>query len=367
MLTIIGARPQFVKAAVISREISQLRKSGIEITEVILHTGQHFDENMSDIFFSEMEIPMPNYRFNFGGLPHAAMTGRMMEEIEKIILKEKPDWVLVYGDTNSTLAGALASVKLHIPIAHVEAGLRSWNKEMPEEVNRITTDHISSILFAPTHQSVINLLREGISEEKISRTGDVMYDAALFYKEMIESSSYRFQNYLNKKFVLVTVHRAENTDRLSRMSALVKSLIKVSESLPVVFPLHPRTEKALKGFGLYDVLNDVVELVPPLGYLDMVALEISSTIIVTDSGGVQKEAYFFQKPCITLRKETEWVELVDAGVNQLIDPENESLITAAILGALVAKVNFPVGLYGDGRAAKHIVSTMLSFSNELKH
>lgn len=353
ILTIIGARPQFIKAATISRVI----KKTPNVEEVIVHTGQHFDKNMSDVFFDEMDIPKPDYKLNISSLGHGAMTGRMLEEIEAVLLKEKPDWVLVYGDTNSTLAGALAASKLHIKVAHVEAGLRSFNFKMPEEQNRILTDRVSSILFTPTNTAVDNLQREGYEEigTPIVTVGDVMYDAALFYKERASKPSWFSELELNDEFILATIHRAENTDSPERLVAIVDALNEIAKTTPVVMPLHPRTKNKLKELNLS--LN--VTIVEPVGYLDMVYLLENCSFVASDSGGVQKEAYFFNKPCLVLRDETEWVELVEHGTNTICGADKSIILSAA--QKLSSDLDFSVQFYGDGSAAEKVVDSLVSF------
>ncbi|WP_059360512.1 non-hydrolyzing UDP-N-acetylglucosamine 2-epimerase [Parachlamydia acanthamoebae] len=351
--TIIGARPQFIKAAALSRAISEHD----HIQEILIHTGQHYDRNMSDVFFSEMGIPTPTYQLGVGGCSQGAMTGRMLEKIEEILLQEKPDWVLVFGDTNSTLAGALAAVKLHIPVAHVEAGLRSFNRKMPEEINRILTDHCSNLLFTPTTYATQQLKREGVSEEKIIQAGDVMYDTALFYLEKSHQTS-TILNRLNlqsKQFVLATIHRAENTDDPDRLREIFLGLSAIGRRTSVVVPLHPRTQQALQKLALLDSIKQHVTLVDPVGYLDMTQLENHARLILTDSGGVQKEAYFFKVPCLTLREETEWVELVDYGFNRLV-PIQARAIEEQYDAHSSMNPDWNVSLYGNGEAAKAIVS-----------
>ena len=348
ILTIVGARPQFVKAATISRQVA----NDPEVEEVLVHTGQHFDANMSEIFFSEMEIPQPKYNLDINDLGHGAMTGRMLEGIEKIILEEKPDVVLVYGDTNSTIAGALAARKLHVKVGHVEAGLRSFNMAMPEEVNRILTDRISDFLFCPTDTAVNNLDREGydLLDSEVLRTGDVMYDAALFYALRSAELSTVINEIPHKEFALCTLHRAENTDDPERLSAFVKSLNEIHKRLPIVCPLHPRTRKKLAEQGL----ELDVHIVDPVGYFDMVELLKHCQLVLTDSGGLQKEAFFFKKPCITMRDQTEWVELVENGFNVLAAPNQESML-AAFDTMTTKSINFDMDLYGDGNAAGFIL------------
>lgn len=311
IFTVVGARPQFIKAAVVSRDIAKLNG----LSEVLVHTGQHYDSNMSDVFFQELDIPMPNHHLGIGGGTHGQNTGRMLEKLEELMKAERPDWILVYGDTDSTLAGALAASKLHIPIAHVEAGLRSFNRRMPEEINRVLTDHVSSVLFAPTETSLRNLVNEGISSRSVQVVGDVMYDAALFYKDRAKRpNDTMFDKWTATEFDLCTVHRAENTDNIERMKGILNGL--ASGPCPVVLPLHPRTRARLLQMGLLMPKN--VHVIDPVGYLEMVWLEMNCRQIITDSGGVQKEAYFHKKPCITMRDETEWTELLEIGVNRLV-------------------------------------------------
>ena len=354
IVSVVGARPQFVKAAVVSRALQQRP----EVQEVLLHTGQHYDKNMSQVFFEELEIPQPEYNLGIGGGTHGQNTGRMIEAIEAVLLQERPDWVLVYGDTDSTLAGALAAVKLHIPIAHVEAGLRSFNRRMPEEINRVLTDHAADLLFAPTQTAVANLQREGIPAKRIAMVGDVMYDAALYYATKAEQRS-RILSALGlapRGYILATVHRAENTDDPERLRTIVASLERVTRELPVVLPLHPRTRKALKTHNLWKDVQGV-RLIDPVGYLDMVMLEKYARLIVTDSGGVQKEAFFHKVPCVTLRTETEWVELVESGWNIVIAPTDEHLLCQTILSRLNAKGS-NTALYGDGYAVEKILQRL---------
>jgi len=355
ILTVIGARPQFIKAAAVSREI----KKHNNISEIIVHTGQHFDKAMSDIFFEEMDIPKPNYNLDVNGLTHGAMTGQMMEKLDPIIAKEEPDAILVYGDTNSTLAGALCGAKLHVPVAHVEAGLRSFNNKMPEEINRILVDRMSSILFCPTETAINNLNSEGYSKfgSKIVRSGDVMLDAALFYaKKSVEKSKIvKTLGLESDSYILATIHRAENTNDLERLNSIVKALNTISEHKRVVLPLHPRTKKIVENEKIV-IKADVID---PVGYFDMLELIKNSSMIMTDSGGLQKEAYFFKKRCVTLRDETEWVELVKAGVNSVVGSDADKIITA--FDEAVNKVFEGVeNLYGDGRASKTIVDQLLS-------
>lgn len=311
--TIIGARPQFIKAAVVSRAFREQRP---DVREVLIHTGQHYDANMSEVFFEELDIPRPDYNLGIGGGTHGRNTGRMIEGIEAVLLEEQPDWVLVYGDTDSTLAGALAAVKLHVPVAHVEAGLRSFNRRMPEEINRVLTDHAANLLFTPTETATRNLADEGIRGEKVQQVGDVMYDAALYYAERAEQRSLILERLglRAKEYILATVHRAENTDDPERIRNILEGFAGAPH--PVVWPLHPRTRQRLEAFGL--ALPETVRVIDPVGYLDMVMLERHAALIATDSGGVQKEAYFYSTPCLTLREETEWVGLIETGANRLV-------------------------------------------------
>lgn len=356
MLTVIGARPQFIKAATVSR-VFQLAPGVIH--EILVHTGQHFDDNMSDVFFRELEIPSPDYNLGIGSAGHGTQTGRMLEALEQVMTFEKPDWVMVYGDTNSTLAGALASVKLHIPVAHVEAGLRSFNRRMPEEVNRVLTDHASEILFAPTQTAVQNLDAEGIRGGNVHLVGDVMYDAALFYGLRADRTSVIIEQLglSSKNYGLVTIHRAENTDAPQRLKAIVDGIVRIGGDVPLVMPLHPRTRAALQTYGMLEQLASGVRLLPPVGYLDMVLLEKHASFIVTDSGGVQKEAFFYEVPCATLREETEWVELVQLGWNRLVPPRSASEVFEGV-SSVIGRRGQDAKPYGDGTTAKRIAQTL---------
>lgn len=355
IITVIGARPQFIKAATVSAAFAKN-----QISEVLLHTGQHYDSNMSDVFFEELGIPTPQYHLGVGSGAHGAQTGKMLEAIETVLLKEKPDWVLVYGDTNSTLAGALAASKLHIPVAHVEAGLRSFNRKMPEEINRVVTDHLSSLLFPPTQLAVQHLANEGITGAKVHMVGDVMYDAALYFgkRAINQSQVLATLGVEPKQYILTTIHRAENTDDPARLGAIAKGLIDLSHRYPVVWPVHPRTKGVLQSMGLLEELSKHLILSDPAGYLDMVMLEKQAMLIVTDSGGVQKEAFFHRVPCITLRTETEWVELVEMGWNQLVDPSQGFDLLNAAQSSLKAKPRSDLQPYGHGNAAERIVQAM---------
>jgi len=358
IISIVGARPQFIKAAAVSRVLRKTQG----VREVLVHTGQHYDANMSEVFFKELEIPRPDYNLGIGSATHGAQTGRMLEAIEEVLLREKPDWVLVYGDTNSTLAGALAAVKLHIPVAHIEAGLRSFSRRMPEEINRVLTDHASDILFAPTKAAVENLRREGISEERIQLVGDVMYDVALYYGKKADCRS-QILNQLElkpKEYILATIHRAENTDDPQRLRAIFEGFSEVAQEIKVVLPLHPRTRAALVEVGLYDKVARSVCLIEPVGYLDMVMLEKNARVIATDSGGVQKEAFFYRVPCLTLRDETEWVELVDLGWNRIIPPTSKERVSAGICENLQTSGGSDGYPYGDGESAERIVHLLMN-------
>ena len=369
VLTVVGTRPQFIKAAVVSRAIAKYNedlKTGINpVKEIIVHTGQHYDTNMSEVFFKEMHIPNPNYNLGIGSGTHGTMTGRMLEGIERIIMKEKPDMVLVYGDTNSTFAGAMAAVKLHVAVAHVEAGLRSYNMKMPEEINRILTDRISRLLFCPTQNAINNLLMEGFNQDKgggyqIYNVGDVMYDAALYYKNKISPIDY-IKALIKKfnSFYLATVHRAENTDNPDRLKSILAALDTISATIPVVLPLHPRTRKIICS---YNIEHKSIYMIQPVGYFDMLSLLSACSGVFTDSGGVQKEAYFFEQPCITLRDETEWVELVDNGFNVLAGADYEKILEAEER-VKIKNLDFSVKLYGDGNAGTKTVDILTNIFN----
>ena len=352
IITVVGARPQFIKAATISRQFQLL---GVE--ELIIHTGQHFDVNMSEIFFEEMEIPKPAFQLNIHELTHGAMTGRMLESIEKILLKEKPDAVMVYGDTNSTLAGALAASKLHIPVIHVEAGLRSFNMEMPEEINRILTDRISNILFCPTDTAMSNLKREGYENMpiRIFKNGDVMQDAAIYYAAKAEQKSDILKRIALSKFVLATIHRQENTDSPENLKNIIAGLNEINRQTPVVVPIHPRTRNILSQLNIIPEFT----LINPVGYFDMIMLLKSCELVVTDSGGVQKEAFFFGKHCITLREQTELVELVENGFNILVGSDSMKLKDAFEF-LKTKKSDFAIDLYGKGEAASKAALSILN-------
>ena len=358
IVDIVGARPQFVKLALILKAIEKhnAENPDSKIIEVLVHTGQHYDYEMSQIFFDELGLKDPDYHLGVGSGTHANQTGEILKHTEEVLLKEKPDLVMVYGDTNSTLAGALAAVKLHIPVAHVEAGLRSFNRKMPEEINRVLTDHISSLLFCPTKTAVENLRREGI-EKGVHLVGDVMYDAVLLYLSLAEKKSNILErlNLEAKSYALATVHRAENTDKGGRLEGILKGLEGIAENgLPVVFPVHPRTRKKIKeaGFSISGIM-----LIDPISYLDMLILEKNARVILTDSGGVQKEAFFFKVPCVTLRDETEWVETVEAGWNTLAGCEPER-IQVAVSNSTFLKPVEDSNPFGNGNSAYKIVKVI---------
>jgi len=358
ILSVIGARPQFVKAAVVSRALCE--HEGTE--EFLVHTGQHFDENMSRVFFDEMGIPEPSANLAISGGGHGSMTGKMLIQIEELIVEQHPDWVLVYGDTNSTLAGSLAASKLNVPCAHVEAGLRSDNRAMPEEINRILTDHACDLLFAPTDDALKRLKQEGIPDEKVIRTGDVMLDAALLFGEKAKSESTILDRLelKEKKYALCTLHRAENVDSQEVLEWLISGLGEIAENLPVLLPIHPRTRARLREFELLDSLPPGIRIVDPVGYLDVLMLESSAALILTDSGGMQKEAFFQKVPCVTLRTETEWTELLPGGHNRLACPLTDS-ISGKVAEALSSKPDWTIDLYGNGSSSELIISSILNF------
>ena len=350
ILTILGARPQFIKAGSVSREILKHK----ELEEVIVHTGQHYDTNMSDIFFDEMKIPKPNYFLGIGGKSHGAMTGQMIEKIEEVVIKENPDWVLVYGDTNSTLAGAIVASKLHVKLAHIEAGLRSFNMKMPEEVNRILTDRVSNLLFCPTNTAIENLQKEGYDnlDCKIVKSGDVMQDGAIFYKKLAVKPTCKIEN----NYILSTIHRAENTDDIHRLKSIIEALNEINKEKQVILPLHPRTKNIINQNNIKIEFTTI----EPVGYLEMVWLIDNCDMVMSDSGGLQKEAFFFSKPCITLRDETEWVELIENGFNVLTGANKEKILTT--YKNAIFETNYNINLYGGGNASKTIINELKKLS-----
>ena len=351
IISIIGARPQFIKCAPLSRAIRR------EHEEILVHTGQHYDAGMSDVFFNELNIPIPDYNLGIGSGTHGEQTGKMLTEIEKLTIKEQPDLVLIYGDTNSTLAGALTASKLHIKVAHVEAGLRSFDRSMPEEINRVVTDHISNILFCPTGTAVRNLKNEGITEG-VYNVGDVMLDALEYNRKIAEDKSSILDDLdlMPEEFMVATVHRPANTDSKENMSSIVKAFDATDDT--IVFPVHPRTEKYMKEYGLWDELCQHVKVIPPVGYLDMLMLMANSSKILTDSGGIQKEAYMLGVPCVTMRENTEWVETVEDGWNVLVGADYEK-ISDAIVGFEGVGVRNDV--FGKGDASEKVCEILSSF------
>jgi UDP-GlcNAc3NAcA epimerase len=356
--SIVGARPQFIKAAMVSHSLRRLP----DVQEVVVHTGQHYDPMLTDIFFTELELTRPAYNLEVRSGAHGAQTGRMLERLEQVLEREKPQWVVVYGDTNSTLAGALAAVKLHIKVAHVEAGLRSFDRRMPEEVNRVLTDHASDLLLAPTAGAVHNLRQEGVPEHRVHLVGDVMYDAvrahtvrALSVSTVLDRLGVQPRGYM-----LATIHRAGNTDDQLTLRAIFQGLLEVAKAVPVVLPLHPRTRKSLRDAGLLNDVKHGLRVVDPVGYLDMLVLEHHACLIATDSGGVQKEAFFQGVPCVTLRAETEWSELLASGWNRLVPP-SDGKVGTSILAALAEPrpTEWPNDLYGDGNAAGAIARLLI--------
>jgi UDP-GlcNAc3NAcA epimerase len=352
ILSVVGARPQFIKAAPVSRALRRVDQ------EVLVHTGQHYDHGMSAVFFEELSIPEPDYNLGVGSGSHGWQTGQMLIRLEEVLLTEKPDWVLVYGDTNSTLAGALAAVKLHIPVAHVEAGLRSFNRHMPEEHNRVLTDHAADLLFCPTQTAVDNLSREGITQG-VHLVGDVMYDAVLYNTSLAEERSDVLARLglAPQSYALATVHRPRNTDDPRRLQDILAALAEIG--YPVIFPLHPRTRQRLSQLPISQFPNS--QLIEPVSYLDMLTLEKHARLILTDSGGVQKEAYFFAVPCLTLREETEWLETVETGWNRLVGADRAAIVQAAC--------NFrpegsPPAIFGDGHASERIADLLLTTAVE---
>ncbi|MBE6335800.1 MAG: UDP-N-acetylglucosamine 2-epimerase (non-hydrolyzing) [Lentimicrobiaceae bacterium] len=371
IVTIIGARPQIIKAAALSRAIKN--NFSDKIKEVIVHTGQHYDDNMSQVFFDELGIPSPDYNLGVGSGKHGAQTAKMIEGIEEILIKENPDYLVVYGDTNSTLAGAIAASKIHIPIAHIEAGLRSFNKAMPEEINRICCDHCSTMLFSPTLTGYNNLINEGFNPENkktftadnpgIYHCGDVMYDNSLFFGST-DNRQRTTDIFQKDDYILCTIHRNNNTDEPKRLNAIVRALIKLSEEKDIIIPLHPRTKKLLNvnlDSATYDTFinNSRIHITEPVSFLEMISLEKNASLVLTDSGGVQKEAYFFKKPCIIMRSETEWKEIVEVGAAIIADADEERIIEAYHHFKDNDAIEFPE-IFGDGRAAEFICNELIS-------
>ena len=377
IVTVIGARPQIIKAAALSRAISNSFSNTIE--EVIVHTGQHYDTNMSQVFIEELGIPEPKYNLNIGSSSHGVQTAGMIEGIEKILLDEKPDYLVLYGDTNSTLAGAVAAAKIHIPIAHIEAGLRSFNKSMPEEINRIMCDHASTLLFSPTQTGFQNLLKEGFNPDNkppftpdnpgIFHCGDVMYDNSLYFKSLAAKKSGVLEDngLKGKEFVLATIHRDSNTDVPERLTSIFEALLEIAETdaIEIVLPLHPRTAKLMKSNLLGDVYgrvknSNLLKVIPPVSFLDMIMLEGNCKLVMTDSGGVQKEAFFFKKPAIILRSETEWKEIVEAGCGVIANADKQKILSAWYSFIKTYNTLIYPDIFGDGKAAEFICRTMLN-------
>ena len=378
IVTIVGARPQFVKAGAVNRAIEELNKRGERIREIWVHTGQHYDYFMNKVFFEELKLPNPDYHLGVGSGSHAKQTGLILERIEVVLQKEKPEVVMVYGDTNSTLAGALAAAKLKIPVAHVEAGLRSYNQNMPEEINRLLTDHLSTLLFCPTTQSVRNLLQEGIKDrdtQVVKKVGDVMYDSILYYSKIAERKSsivkdlglltpnsvgaiHESPHHRTPSYYLATLHRAENTDNPKKLESILKALDEIGKNTPVILPHHPRTKKMMKVYRLFSKFKNI-RFIEPVSYLDMLQLEQNAKAILTDSGGVQKEAYWLRVPCFTLREETEWVETIESGWNVLTGTNAKRIVGG--VGHLEKRRMYPKGrkMYGDGKASQKIVKILM--------
>jgi len=386
IVTIVGARPQFIKAAAVRRAIQELNQKKIKIQDIWVHTGQHYDYLMDRVFFEELDLPRPDYHLGVGSGSHGRQTGVMLEKIEAVLEKEKPIVVMVYGDTNSTLAGALAAAKQNIPVAHVEAGLRSYRRAMPEEINRLLTDHLSTLLFCPTNQSVRNLATEGIKDSKtvvVSNVGDVMYDSILYYSKLAEEKSLILQNLrlsaLNSctkafhpvscrtpNYYLATLHRAENTDDPRKLKSVCRALNEIGKRTPVVLPLHPRTKKMIKVYHLFRGFKNV-KFIEPVPYLDMLKLEKNAKAILTDSGGIQKEAYWLRVPCITLREETEWMETIQSGWNVLTGTEMQRILRE--VDCLEKRRRHPEAneMFGDGKAGEKIVQILMRHSAHLTH
>jgi UDP-N-acetylglucosamine 2-epimerase len=372
IVTIVGARPQFIKAAAVNRAIQDLNEGKKRIQEILVHTGQHYDYLMDRVFFEELKLPKPGYHLGVGSGSHAKQTGLMLERIESVLQKEKPEGVMVYGDTNSTLAGALVATKLNIPVAHVEAGLRSYNRTMPEEINRVVTDQLSTLLFCPTDQAVRNLLKEGIKDGRtriVKNVGDVMYDSILYYSEIANKKSSIIRNLdlclstpnselRTQNYYLATLHRAENTDNPKQLKSILKALDEIGKDTPVILPLHPRTKKMIKAYHLFSDFKNI-GFIEPVSYLDMLQLEKKAKAILTDSGGVQKEAYWFRVPCFTLREETEWMETIISGWNVLTGTKGKKIVRE--VGRLEKRMKYPKArkIYGDGKASQKIVQILI--------
>jgi UDP-GlcNAc3NAcA epimerase len=378
IVTVVGARPQFIKAAAVSRAIQAFNRCSVRLgskkrlREILVHTGQHYDYLMDRVFFEELRLPKPDYHLGAGSGSHAVQTGRMLEGVEKVLEKEKPEITIVYGDTNSTLAGALAAAKLNMIVGHVEAGLRSYRRSMPEETNRLLTDHLSTLLFCPTAQAVRNLSEEGIrngDKTVVKKVGDVMYDSILYYSELGEKRSTILENLnllnpqsaiRNPQYYLATLHRAENTDNPGRLKSILKALKEISQECPVVLPLHPRTKKMMRVQGLIKEAKGI-QLIDPVSYLDMLKLEKHARVILTDSGGVQKEAYWFRVPCITLREETEWLETIRSGWNVLVGTANDSIVKETKRQNRRTLPASKTKIFGDGKASEKIVQTLFDY------
>ena len=375
IVTIIGARPQIIKAAALSRAIQNHFQE--QLKEIIVHTGQHYDANMSEVFFEELSIPRPNYNLNVGSGRHGEQTAKMIQGIEDILISEKPDALILYGDTNSTLAGAIAASKIHIPIVHIEAGLRSFNKSMPEEINRIMCDHASTLLFSPTPTGYHNLLNEGFKEleegpfnadhPKVYHCGDVMYDNSLHFSALAKEKSSIFVDEQLEvgSFILGTIHRDNNTDIPERLTAIFEALLEIAQEHKIILPLHPRTKKKMQEVLSFDLLNQItncqnLQMIAPVSFLDMVKLEESSKMIITDSGGVQKESFFFKKPCLILRPETEWVEIVEAGAAKICDADKDIILKSYHEFKANPPQNFE-GIFGNGQAAEFICGEILTW------
>lgn len=381
IITIVGARPQFIKAAAVTRAIQRYNKrcpSKQKLQEILVHTGQHYDYLMDKVFFEELELPKPDYHLGVGSGSHARQTGIMLEKIEAVLQKEKPEVVMVYGDTNSTLSGALAAAKLNIPVAHVEAGLRSYNRTMPEEINRLLTDHLSAFLFCPTDQAVRNLFKEGIKEggtRKVKNVGDVMYDSILYYSNQAERKSTIFRDLglftpnsvraihelpvlRTQNYYLATLHRAENTDDPKRLESILKALNEIGKNTPVVLPLHPRTKKMIETYHLFSEFKNI-KFIEPVSYLNMLKLEKNAKAILTDSGGIQKEAYWLGVPCLTLREETEWVETIKKNCNVLVGADGKRIVSEVKKLKLRRNKRGATENYGDGKAGEKIVKILI--------